>query len=110
LYQKREKIKRFECFNKKVTYISNITYQKISAPCVFACAFSCWSHETMFFNTTGCCDRKSRAACAQSFAPWQQATVEIMRRNLSYYCLLALHILWCCPSRTSHSWWITQST
>jgi len=29
------------------------------------------------------CDRKSRAACAQSFAPWQQATIEIMRRNLS---------------------------
>ena len=31
-------------------------------------------------------------------------------RNLSYYCLLALHI-WCCySSRTSRSWWITQST
>jgi len=30
-----------------------------------------------------CCDRKSRAACAQSFALWQQATIEIMRRNLS---------------------------
>jgi len=26
-----------------------------------------------------CCDRKSRAACAQSFAPWQQATIEITR-------------------------------
>jgi len=25
-----------------------------------------------------CCDRKSRAACAQSFAPRQQATIEIM--------------------------------
>ena len=25
-----------------------------------------------------CCDRKSRAACAQSFAPWQQARIEIM--------------------------------
>jgi len=25
-----------------------------------------------------CCDRKCRAACAQSFAPWQQATIEIM--------------------------------
>jgi len=36
-----------------------------------------------------CCDRKSRAACAQSFALWQQATIEINRRNLSYYCLLA---------------------
>ena len=25
-----------------------------------------------------CCDRISRAACAQSFAPWQQAAIEIM--------------------------------
>ena len=39
-----------------------------------------------------CCDRKSRAACAQSFAPWQKATIEIMRRNLSYRCLLAPRI------------------
>jgi len=30
-----------------------------------------------------CCDRKSRAACAQRFALWLQATIEIMRRNLS---------------------------
>jgi len=30
-----------------------------------------------------CCDRKARAACAQSFAPWQKATIEIMRRNHS---------------------------
>jgi len=30
-----------------------------------------------------CCDRKSRAACAQSFAPWQQATIEITRRDHS---------------------------
>jgi len=29
-------------------------------------------HSTIF------CDRKSRAACAQSFAPWQQETIEIM--------------------------------
>ena len=31
-------------------------------------------------------------------------------RNLSYYCLLALHIKSCYSSRTSRSWWITQST
>jgi len=37
-----------------------------------------------------CCDRKSRAACAQSFAPWQQATIEITRRDHSY-CLFAPH-------------------
>ena len=30
-----------------------------------------------------CYDRKSRAACAQSFALWQQTSTEIMRRNLS---------------------------
>jgi len=30
-----------------------------------------------------CCDRKSRAACAQSFTPWQQATRD-HARNLSY--------------------------
>jgi len=39
-----------------------------------------------------CCDRKSRVACAQSFALRQQATTDIMRRNLSYYCLLASSI------------------
>jgi len=31
-----------------------------------------------FMSKWWCCDRKSRAACAQSFAPWQQATIEIM--------------------------------
>ena len=55
-----------------------------------------------------CCDRKARAACAQSFAPWQKATIEIMRRNHSiigcsrYICFFS--------SRTSRLWWITQST
>ena len=37
-----------------------------------------------------CCDRKSRAAYAQSFAPWQQATIEITRRD-HYNCLFAPH-------------------
>jgi len=32
------------------------------------------------------CDQKSRAACAQSFALWQQATTEIMRR---YHSIIA---------------------
>jgi len=31
-------------------------------------------------------------------------------RNLSYYCLLVLHIWRCYSSRTSRTWWITQST
>jgi len=30
--------------------------------------------------------------------------------NLSYYCLLALHIWWCDSLGTSRSWWITLST
>ena len=30
-----------------------------------------------------CCDRKSRTACAQSFALWQQATIEITRQDHS---------------------------
>jgi len=30
-----------------------------------------------------CCDRKVRAACAQSFTLWQQATIEIIRRDHS---------------------------
>jgi len=30
-----------------------------------------------------CRDRKARAACAQSFALWQQATIEITHRNRS---------------------------
>jgi len=46
---------------------------------------------TALFSKKECCDRKSRAACAQNFAPLQQATMKIMRHNLSYYCLLALH-------------------
>ena len=55
-----------------------------------------------------CCDRKSRAACAQSYAPWQQATIEIMRRNLLLLLARATHI-YRYSSRTSRSWWITQS-
>jgi len=35
---------------------------------------------------------KARAAYAQSFALWQQATIKFMRRNISYYCLLAPRI------------------
>jgi len=80
-----------------------------------------------------CCDQKSWAAYAQSFAPWQQATIEFTCHDHSlrtlvvtingsqvkigrastprslFYCLFAPHI-WCCSSRTSRSWWITQST
>ena len=57
-----------------------------------------------------CCDRKSRAACAQSFALWQQATTEFTCHDHSII-ICSRHIyVWCCSSRTSRSWWITQST
>ena len=39
-----------------------------------------------------CCDRKSRAAYAQSLAPWQQATIQIMSRNLSLRTLVVTFI------------------
>jgi len=45
-----------------------------------------------WFRRCYCCDRKSRAACVQSFALRQQATIEIRRHNLSCYCLLAPRI------------------
>jgi len=32
-----------------------------------------------------CCDRKAWAACAQSFTLWQQATIEITRRDHSIF-------------------------
>jgi len=37
-----------------------------------------WQYIAASGDDKYCCDRKSRAACAQSFAPWQQATIEIM--------------------------------
>jgi len=39
-----------------------------------------------------CCDWKSRVACAQSFALWQQATIEITRRDHSIACSRHIHI------------------
>jgi len=55
-----------------------------------------------------CCDRKVRAACAQSFTLWQQATIEIIRRDHSIIAC-SFHIYGYYSSHTSHSWWITHS-
>jgi len=57
-----------------------------------------------------CCDRKSRAAYAQSFALWQQATIELTCHDHSIIACSRHIYVWCCSSRTSRSWWITQST
>ena len=57
-----------------------------------------------------CCDRKSRAAYAQSFALWQQATIEFTCHDHSIITCSRHIYVWCCSSGTSRSWWITQST
>jgi len=45
---------------------------------------NCWASKNVVYGCScRCCDRKSRAACAQSFALWQQATIEITRRHHS---------------------------
>ena len=56
-----------------------------------------------------CCDRKSRAACAQSFTVWQQATIEITCHDHSIIAC-SRHIYTGVVLRASRSWWITHST
>jgi len=65
---------------------------------------------TSKFSERNCCDRKSRATCAQSFALWQQATIEFMCHDHSIIACSRHVYEWCCSSRTSRSWWITHST
>ena len=51
-----------------------------------------------------------RAAYAQSFTPWQQATIEFTCHD-NFIIACSRHIYdSCCSSHTSRSWWITQST
>jgi len=58
---------------------------------------------------TSSCDRNARAANAQSFTLWRQATIEITCHDHPY-CLFAPHIYGCYSSHTSRSWWIAHST
>ena len=57
-----------------------------------------------------CCDRTSRAAYEQTFAPWQQVTIEFTCHDHSIIACSRHIYVWCCSSRTSCWWWITQST
>jgi len=66
------------------------------------------NHNIVTYHTSYCCDRKSRAACVQSFAPWQQATIEITWQDHSI--IACSYHAYFCSSHTSRSWWITQST
>jgi len=63
----------------------------------------------IILSDVSCCDRKSRAAYALSFALWQQATIEFTCHDHSIIACSRHIYVWCCSSRTSHSWWITQS-
>jgi len=68
-------------------------------------------HDLQILATASCCcDRKSRAVCAQSFASWQQETIEFTCHDHSVIACSRHIYLWCCSSCTSRSWWITQST
>jgi len=70
-----------------------------------------WTQHDLHILVTApfCCDWKSRAACAQSFAPWQQATIEIMLAiSLTIACLryiyngVILHAHPVCGESTQH--------
>jgi len=80
--------------------------------CCFAAAFFVLQWQcARGWKSLHCCNRKSRAACAQSFAPWQQATIEIARRDHSIIaCSCHISFYGCYSSRTSRSWWIAHST
>ena len=69
-----------------------------------------WSIGMSMARPSWCCDRKSRAAYAQSFALWQQATIEFTCHDHSVTAYSRHIYVWCCSSRTSRSWWNTQST
>jgi len=94
------------------------------------CEGCTWHNLHILVTAPSCCDLKARAACAQSFAPWQQATIDITchdhssrmlvltfnrslariirdytPRSLHYF--LAAQRRWVFSSRTSSSWWMT---
>ena len=133
---------KFPLAKTKSPQIMNLVFESLAPVKVKKLWLSCKGDPNLILKVSRignsaswyCCDRKSRASCTQSFAPWPQATIVIMlaislrvhwslcsivrmltsaeltRRNLSYCCLLALHIWWSYSSRTSRSWWIIQST
>jgi len=47
------------------------------------CEVCTWHDLHILVTAPFCCDRKSRAVSAQSFTLWQQATIEITRRDHS---------------------------
>jgi len=112
-----------------ITWLEKVYFELRWQTVFFCCIFT-----FMFCAKWHFCDRKSRATYAQSFALWQQATIEftwhdhslrtLLLRSIVHivditrdytprslcYCLFAPHICMGLSSGTSRSWWITQST
>jgi len=81
-----------------------------TAPIARSLCEGCTWHDLHILVTVPfCCDRKARAASAQSFTLWQQATRDHPTRSL-YYCLFAPRIYGGYSSCTSRSCWIAHST
>jgi len=57
--------------------------QRIAPIACSFCEVCTWHDLHILVTAPFCCDRKARAACAQSFTLWQQATIEITRRDHS---------------------------
>jgi len=79
--------------HKTLPNIWQLTYV-FSSDSVLFLIYSGWCKWLHSSTLSYCCDQNSRAACAQTFAPWQKSNNRSCS-HLSYYCLLALHILWC---------------
>ena len=63
---------------------NNITLFQRTASIACSLCEGCTRHDLHILVTAPfCCDRKARAACARRFALWQQATMEITRRDHS---------------------------
>ena len=67
-----------------------------------------WTRHDLHILVTAplCCDWKAQAACAQSFALLQQATIEFTCHDHSITaCSRHIYVV---SSRPSHSWWIAH--
>jgi len=65
----------------KITFVSehlNTDQSQLTKCFALVACFACCR-----LGDYSCCDRKARAACAQSFTLWQQATIEFTRRDHS---------------------------
>jgi len=65
----------------KITFVSehlNADQSQLTNCFALVGCFACCN-----LGDSSCCDRKARAACAQSFTLWQQTIIEITRRDHS---------------------------